>query len=146
MTQIQKQALLHYTPQEMFELVDDIPAYPQFLPWCDAADELARDEDQVTASLSLAYSGVQKRFTTRNRMQRYKLIEMRLVEGPFKTLQGFWHFEPLGEAACKVTLDLEFEFSNKLVGMAMGPVFSQVANTLVDAFSKRAEVVYGKRG
>lgn len=146
MTQISKQALLHYTPEEMFRLVDDIPAYPQFLPWCSAAEELSRSVDDVTASLTLAYSGINKSFTTRNRMQAHKLIEMRLVEGPFKTLQGFWRFEPLGEAACKVSLDLEFEFSNKLMGMAMGPVFSQVANTLVDAFSKRAEEVYGKRG
>ena len=70
---------------------------------------------------------------------------MRLVEGPFKHLEGFWRFDSLGEQACKVSLDLEFEFSNRLVGMAMGPVFSQIANTLVDAFSKRAEQVYGKR-
>ena len=146
MTQISKQALLHYTPQEMFALVDDIPAYPQFLPWCSESHELSRSEDEVTASLTLAYSGINKSFTTKNRMQAHKMIEMRLVEGPFKQLQGFWRFEPLGEAACKVSLDLEFEFSNKIMGMAMGPVFSQVANTLVDAFSKRAESVYGKRG
>ncbi len=146
MTQINKHALVHYSPQEMFDLVDDIKAYPEFLPWCDAAEELSRDEDEVTASLSLAYSGINKTFATRNRMQANKMIEMRLLEGPFKTLQGYWRFEPLGESGCKVSLDLEFEFSNKLVGMAVGPVFSQVANTLVDAFCKRAEEVYGKRG
>jgi ribosome-associated toxin RatA of RatAB toxin-antitoxin module len=130
----------------MFDLVDDIPAYPEFLPWCAEAEEISRNDDEVTASLSLAYSGINKSFTTRNRMQGEKIIEMQLVEGPFKHLHGIWRFEPLGEAACKVMLDLEFEFSNKLVGMAVGPVFSQVANTLVDAFSKRAEDVYGKRG
>lgn len=145
MTTINRNALVPYSAQEMYRLVDDIPAYAEFLPWCKSAQELKRDEDEVTAQLSLAYSGMEKSFTTRNRVHKDKIIEMRLVEGPFKHLEGFWRFDPLGEQACKVSLDLEFEFSNRLVGMAMGPVFSQIANTLVDAFSKRAEQVYGKR-
>lgn len=145
MTTINRSALVPYSAAEMYRLVDDIPAYAEFLPWCKAAEEVTRDEDEVTGRLDLAYSGMEKSFTTRNRIHKDKLIEMRLVEGPFKHLEGFWRFDPLGEQACKVSLDLEFEFSNRLVGMAMGPVFSQIANTLVDAFSKRAEQVYGKR-
>jgi ribosome-associated toxin RatA of RatAB toxin-antitoxin module len=145
MTTINRNALVPYSAQEMYRLVDDIPGYAEFLPWCKAAEELKRDEDEVTARLDLAYSGMEKSFTTRNRIHKDKMIEMRLVEGPFKQLEGFWRFDPLGEQACKVSLDLEFEFSSRLVGMAMGPVFSQIANTLVDAFSKRAEQVYGKR-
>jgi ribosome-associated toxin RatA of RatAB toxin-antitoxin module len=145
MTTINRNALVPYSAREMYRLVDDIPGYPEFLPWCKGSQELRRDEDEVTARLDLAYSGMEKSFTTRNRMHKDKMIEMRLVEGPFKQLEGFWRFNPLGDQACKVSLDLEFEFSNRLVGMAMGPVFSQIANTLVDAFSKRAEQVYGKR-
>jgi len=145
MTTINRNALVPYSSSEMYRLVDDIPGYAEFLPWCKTAEEIRRDEDEVTARLALAYSGMEKSFTTRNRIHKDKMIEMRLVEGPFKHLEGFWRFDPLGEQACKVSLDLEFEFSNRLVGMAMGPVFSQIANTLVDAFSKRAEQVYGKR-
>lgn len=145
MTTINRNALVPYSAQEMYRLVDDIPAYAEFLPWCKSAQEVNRNEDEVTARLDLAYSGMEKSFTTRNRVHKDKIIEMRLVEGPFKHLEGFWRFDSLGEQACKVSLDLEFEFSNRLVGMAMGPVFSQIANTLVDAFSKRAEQVYGKR-
>lgn len=145
MTTISRNALVAYSASEMYQLVDDIPAYPQFLPWCKASEEMSRDADEVIARLDLSHSGLQKSFTTKNRLQTGKMIEMRLVEGPFKHLQGFWRFEPLGEQASKVSLDIEFEFSNRLVGMAMGPVFSQVTNTLVDAFCKRAEVVHGKR-
>lgn len=145
MTSINRSALLPYSAHEMYSLVDGIPDYPEFLPWCKAAEEIKREPEQVTARLDLAYSGLEKSFTTLNVNQPDRMIEMRLVEGPFRQLQGFWRFEPLGEQACKVSLDLEFEFSNRLVGMAMGPVFSQIANTLVDAFSKRAEQVYGKR-
>lgn len=145
MASISRNALVAYSASEMYSLVDDIPAYAQFLPWCKQSEEISRDADEVVGRLDLAHSGLQKSFTTRNRMQPGKMIEMRLVEGPFKHLQGFWRFESLGEQACKVSLDMEFEFSNRLVGMAMGPVFSQAANTLVDAFCKRAEVVYGKR-
>ena len=145
MTTISRNALVAYSATEMYQLVDDIPAYPQFLPWCKASEEMSRDDDEVTARLDLSHSGLQKSFTTKNRLQIDKMIEMRLVEGPFKHLQGFWRFEALGEKACKVSLDMEFEFSNRLVGMAMGPVFSQAANTLVDAFCKRAEDVHGKR-
>ena len=145
MTTISRNALVAYSATEMYQLVDDIPAYPQFLPWCKASEEISRDADEVTARLDLSHSGLQKSFTTKNRLQVDKMIEMRLVEGPFKHLQGFWRFEALGEKACKVSLDMEFEFSNRLVGMAMGPIFSQAANTLVDAFCKRAEDVHGKR-
>lgn len=145
MTTISRNALVPYTASEMYLLVDDIPAYPQFLPWCKHAEEMSRDADAVTARLDLSHSGLEKSFTTKNRLQSDKMIEMRLVEGPFKHLQGFWRFEALGERACKVTLDMDFEFSSRLVGMAMGPVFSKAANTLVDAFCKRAEDVYGKR-
>jgi len=142
---VQKSALVAYSAAEMFRLVDDIDGYAAFLPWCRSAEVHSRSEDQVEASIEVAKGGVQKRFSTLNRLQQDKMIEMRLIEGPFKHLQGFWRFEALDEQACKVSLDLDFEFSNKLMSMAFGTVFSQIANTLVDAFCKRAVDVYGKR-
>lgn len=129
----------------MFDLVDDVLAYPQFLPWCRSACVHERNEDEVRATVEIAHGALHKSFTTRNRLQRGKMIEMRLVEGPFRHLEGFWRFDSLGEGACKVSLDLEFEFSTRLVGAALGPVFNQVTGSLVDAFCRRAEQIYGKR-
>jgi ribosome-associated toxin RatA of RatAB toxin-antitoxin module len=144
MAHISRSALVPFSPEQMYRLVDGIPLYPQFLPWCNAALEHERDADQVKASIDIAKGGVNKRFTTLNRLQVNKTIEMRLVDGPFRHLHGFWRFDELKQGACKVSLDLDFEFSNKLLSLAVGPVFSQVANTLVDSFVERARKVYGK--
>ena len=143
MTTIHRQALLPQSAEQVFRLVDDIPRYPEFLPWCRSAQELERDDDSVKATLELAYGSIHKSFTTRNYNHWPGLIEVHLVDGPFHHLEGFWRFEPLGEDGCRVSLDLTFEFSSRIVGMAMGPIFTQVANNLVDAFSKRAEAVHG---
>ena len=144
MPNIHKSALVPYSAAQMFALVNDIDAYHQFLPWCRSSQVLSRDEDELRATIEIAHGSLRKSFTTRNRIQKDKMMEMRLEEGPFRHLEGFWRFDTLGEQACKVSLDLDFEFSSKLVGLAMGPVFSQIANSLVDAFSKRAVQVYGK--
>lgn len=141
--QISRSALVPYTPEQMYSLVDAINDYPNFLPWCRSAIEHARDEDQVKASIEIAKGAVNKSFTTLNRLQNNKTIEMQLVDGPFRHLHGFWRFEALEGNACKVMLDLDFEFSNKLVSLAIGPIFNQVANTLVDSFVTRARQVYG---
>ena len=143
MTTIHKSALVPYSAEQMYTLVDDIPAYPEFLPWCSSSKEINRGENEVEASLDIAHSGVHKSFTTRNRLEINKTIEMQLVEGPFKHLHGIWRFEPLGDAGSKVMLDLEFEFSSKLLGMTFGPLFSKIASSLVDAFIQRAQKVYG---
>ena len=145
MTTISKSALVPYTTQEMYSLVRDIEAYPEFLPWCTQAKILLRDQDEVRATLWLSKGGVDKAFTTRNRHQNNKMIEIRLVEGPFKCLEGFWRFDPLGDTGCKVSLDIAFEFANRMLSLVVGPVFNQVANSLVDSFQKRAVDVYGKR-
>lgn len=144
MTTISKNALVPYSATEMFDLVNDIESYDHFLPWCRSSEVLSQSEDEIRATIEIAHGSLHKAFTTRNRLQKNKMIEMRLEQGPFKHLEGFWRFDMLGERACKVSLDLDFEFSNKLIGMAMGPIFSQIANSLVDAFSKRAVEVYGK--
>ena len=145
MTSISKSALVPYSPAEMFALVEDIEAYPQFLPWCSEARVLERSADEVRATIALSKGGVDKAFTTCNRIQQGKMIEMRLVEGPFRHLEGFWRFAPLGSDGCKVSLDMEFEFASRMLDLVVGPVFSQVANSLVDSFQQRAVEVYGKR-
>ncbi len=142
---INKSALVPYTALEMYKLVDDIEAYPAFLPWCGGTEVIERNEDEVKASILLSRSGIKKTFTTLNRLQHGKMIEMRLVEGPFRHLEGFWRFESLSDTASKIMFDIEFEFSNKLLAMTVGPVFSQITNTMVDAFTTRAVDVYGKR-
>ncbi|QKT02602.1 type II toxin-antitoxin system RatA family toxin [Ectothiorhodospiraceae bacterium 2226] len=143
MTTISKSALVQYTPAQMFAMVDRIEDYPAFIPWCESAEIHERLEDEVRATLRIAHSGIRKSFTTRNRTQKDKMIEMRLVEGPFRRLEGYWRFDPLGDSGCKVSFDISFEFSSRLVGLVFGPVFSQIANTLVDVFIRRAHQVYG---
>ncbi len=143
MTTISKSALVSHSAEEMFKLVDNIEAYSDFLPWCSKATEISRDEKSVEASLLISHSGLNKEFTTQNKNTAFGKIEMHLVNGPFKNLDGVWLFEPLGEIACKVSLNLEFEFSSKIIGITLGPVFSKIASNLVDAFIKRADVIYG---
>lgn len=143
MAQINRSALVPYSAAQMYQLVDGISLYPQFLPWCRTAVEHQRDADQVKASLEIAKGAVNKKFTTLNRLQHNKTIEMRLIDGPFQHLHGFWRFDELKAGACKVSLDLNFEFSNKIMSLMVGPVFNQVANTLVDSFVERARKVYG---
>ena len=140
---IKKNAVVPYSPAEMYELVNQVEHYPDFLPWCQEAVIHERNADEVKATLVLAWGGMQKSFTTHNRLQHHKMIEVRLVEGPFRQLEGFWLFEDV-DGACRIDLNLEFEFSNALLSIAFGGVFHQVANTLVDAFCQRADVVYGK--
>ncbi len=143
MTVISKSALVPYSPEEMFKLIDDIEKYSEFLPWCGKATEIHRDDKNVEASLLISHSGLNKEFTTKNKNTKFNKIEMHLVNGPFKNLDGVWIFELLGESACKVSLNLEFEFSSKIVSITLGPIFSKIASSLVDAFIKRADTVYG---
>ena len=149
MSSIHRQALVPYSPEQMFCLVDDINAYPQFLPWCASSEELIRNDDEVQATIELAKGSVKKSFTTQNRLRKNEMIEMKLLKGPFKHLHGYWRFRSLknGEA-CNISLDLEYDFSNKLIALAIGPVFHTVADSLVDAFVKRAGQYFGdqKRG
>jgi len=143
MTTVARSALVSHSAEDMFRLVDDVAAYEQFLPWVKRSRELYRDADTVRAELLFSKGGFEKSFTTQNRIQYGKMIDIRLVEGPFRHLDGYWRFQPLSESACKVSLDLEFEFSNRLLAMAFGRVFTQVAGTLVDSFVRRADALYG---
>ncbi len=132
-----------YSARQMFDLVNDVESYPEFLPWCSSTTLLSRTEEQVCAELEVARIGVSQRFTTCNRFVPGKYMDIKLVEGPFKHLSGRWEFKALREDACKVELELDFVFSGKLINAAFGAVFNQIANTLVDAFCKRADEVYG---
>lgn len=143
MTHINKSALVPYSAEQMYNLVDDIPAYAEFLPWCQSAEELKRTDYEVEGSLFISHSGLHKSFTTRNELNKPESITMNLVEGPFKHLKGVWSFIALGDEGCKVTLDMDFEFSSKLMGITFGPVFSHMTSSLVDAFVQRAHERYG---
>ncbi len=143
MTAIHRSAIVPYSAARMFDLVADIPAYPQFLPWCGGARIVSAQGDEVIAAIDIAYGNVHKTFSTRNLMQRHKMLEMQLIEGPFSHLQGFWRFDALDEEACKISLDLQFEVANKLAGLVLTPVFSNIANQLVDSFHRRAIDLYG---
>ena len=145
MATVKKSALVLYSAAEMYALVEDIEAYPRFLPWCRSTQVLSRNEDEVRATIEMVKGGVHKSFTTCNRMQNHKMIDIRLLEGPFKRLEGYWRFEPLRADASKVSLDMEFEFASPLLRVAVEPVLKQIANSLVDAFCKRAVELYGKR-
>ncbi|BBO54840.1 ribosome association toxin RatA [Cobetia sp. AM6] len=129
----------------MFDLVNDFERYPEFLSGCSNAELLERDEDHLKGRLTLSKAGMQQSFVTRNDLYAPERIELNLVDGPFKRLQGTWLFTPLGEDACKVSLEMDFEFSNRLLGMAFGKLFSQVAAQMVEAFTRRADQIYTQR-
>ncbi len=150
MKHVRKTVLLWYSAREMYSLVTDISAYPEFLPWCSKAEVLEVRVGGVTARLGLAYMGVHHSFTTRNDHVDAHSVKVSLVDGPFAELQGTWIFLPLGrpdapEQACKIEFDLRYAFANAALETVVSPVFDRVANTLVDSFVKRAEDVHGPR-
>lgn len=143
MPDIKRNETVPYTPAQMYELVNNVEQYSEFLPGCQESVVHSRNEDEVKASLVIAASGMSKSFTTMNRLQKDKMIEIRLVDGPFKRLEGFWRFEPAeGGKHCEIIFDLSFEFSGMFLDMMISPVISQVADAMVGAFQKRAAEVY----
>lgn len=146
MTNIHRTMIVPFSAQQMYDLVNDIARYPEFLQWCTAAVVHFAHEEECQATLTLSKGGMHKDFTTHNRMQKDKIIEIRLVNGPFKRLEGFWRFNALSHSSCEIVFDLEFEFINRFVGFAFEPVFHPIANSLVDAFYQRAESIYGSAG
>ena len=131
----------------MYQLVNNVADYVSFLPWCRSSEVKSESETEMIASIEIAKGVLNKMFTTQNRLQKDRCIELQLVDGPFKKLSGFWQFDRLKtENACKVKLELEFEFDNAMMSIAAKPIFTQIANSLVDSFCKRAVEVYGERG
>jgi ribosome-associated toxin RatA of RatAB toxin-antitoxin module len=161
MKHVRKSVLLWYSSQEMYDLVTGVQAYPTFLPWCRSAEVLHQHDDGITARLGLAYMGVQHAFTTRNVQVPNELVTLSLVDGPFSTLDGTWHFRSLGAAkggkastsaspsaspsACKIEFEMRYAFASSALEAVVSPVFDKVANTFVDSFVKRAAEVYGAR-
>ncbi len=139
MPTISRSALVEHTAQDMFELVCDIESYPEFLPWCSAAKVDEHSETHQLASVTINQVINQSEFSTRNVLTTNQSITMELVDGPFKHLSGTWQFKPLGDSACKVELDIEFEFSSPMVGRLISPAFTKVCDSLVSAFLKRAD-------
>lgn len=123
----------------MFDLVNDVERYPEFLPWCAAAEVRSRGDDAMVATLEIRRAGISHRFTTRNRMTRPERLTLELLDGPFDHFDGLWQFTPLSSDACKVALDLDFDYAGRLIRAALGPVFNRSADTLVDAFCARAK-------
>ena len=144
MRQIYRHALVPFTAEQMYTLVDDVSRYPEFLPWCRKAEELERTPSEVVASLEVHKGALHARFTTRNRVQPPEAIILQLVDGPFRTLSGAWRFSPIADKGSRVSLQLQFAFANPLNAWLLEPVFEHTCNSLVDAFVGRAQTIYGR--
>lgn len=142
--QIKRSALMPYTAEQMYEVVNNVDSYPEFLPWCAGTEVVDETDDSVKATIKMKMGKLNHSFTTLNRLVPGQSILLQLVDGPFKKLQGHWIFTEIGEGKSKIELELDFEFSSRLVSMLIGPVFTQIANSLVDAFCKRAHQLYKK--
>ena len=147
MKTVHKSVLIWYTPLEMYQLVTDVARYPQFLPWCDRATVLQVQPDGVTAELGISFGGIRQTFTTRNTHAEPDRVDIQMVEGPFSQLEGHWYFHAIGDGsqrAAKVELLLNYGFDNAALAALVGPVFDKIAASLVDAFVKRAQQIYGE--
>jgi len=146
MKTVHKSVLIWYSADEMYALVTDVAKYPEFLPWCDRSRVLEQDPAGMTAQVGLSFGGLRQSFTTRNTHVPGREVHLKLVDGPFSQLDGTWQFIPVGEGnerACRVELDLRYGFDNFALQALVGPVFDKIASSLVEAFVKRAEQVYG---
>jgi ribosome-associated toxin RatA of RatAB toxin-antitoxin module len=143
MTTINRSVLLPYTAKQLFDLVNDIEAYPDYMSGCVGAEVLNRGDDVVEARLDLARGGIRQSFSTRNLLRRFETIELQLLQGPFERFAGQWDFQALGDMACKVSLHLEFRANSALLGMAAARLFDSVTDNLVEAVGRRARQVYG---
>jgi ribosome-associated toxin RatA of RatAB toxin-antitoxin module len=143
MKKISRTALLPYSALKVYNLVNDVAAYPEFLPWCGASEVISETATEMVAKVTIAKAGLRQTFETKNQLVAGERIEMSLVEGPFKYLKGEWLFKPLGEEACKIQFEVEFEVSSGVLNLALGTVFEHISSTLVDSFCERAKVIYG---
>jgi len=142
MHHISKSAIVPYSTEQMFTLVNQVDDYPKFLNWCSDACILKQTDDQITASVKINKGAFNQSFTTRNTLIKNQRINMQLEDGPFKQLSGAWIFTRLNDNACKVALELDFSFSSKVVDMAISPIFTSIANSQLDAFVLRAKQIY----
>ncbi len=146
MKTIHKSVLIWHSAPQMFALVADVGRYPEFLPWCSSGQVLEETPDGMVASIGMALGGMKKSFTTRNLHQPNERIQLTLVDGPFSQLEGTWDFKAVGQgdlSACRVEFSLTYGFASHTLAALVGPVFDKIAGSLVDAFVKRADQVYG---
>lgn len=144
MANVKHNTTVPYTAAQMFALVNDVERYPEFIPWCTESEVIDPTDHSLTARLCFSGHGFTKSFTTKNTLVKNESIKLQLVEGPFKQLEGGWYFEDLGEGKSKISVDMQFEFSNRMVAMFIGPMFQTAADTLIEAFKQRADEVYGR--
>ena len=143
MRKVERSALVPYSAEDMYALVADVDSYPEFLPWCNDVEVHLRQGNVVEATLELHKGKVSRRFRTRNTMQPMESMRLELVSGPFRHLTGDWRFQQLGEAGSKVSLHMEFEFDSRTLDIMIGAFFESTCTALVDAFTQRAQIVYG---
>lgn len=143
MIQIRRSALVKYSPAQMFDLVNEVEAYPKRFAWCGNAEVIERGDNMLVARLDLKFAGFHHSFTTRNIIDHPRRLQVSLVNGPFRSLEGFWDFIPLGTDGCKVSLELDFDYAGRLGGAALKLGFQGLASRMVDDFCREAEKVYG---
>ena len=143
MPTISRSALVIYSAEQIYQLINDVVAYPQFLPDCSDSKIISEQGNEMTAALLVSKGGLKKWFTTKNSLTPNENITLRLVGGPFKQLIGHWQLTPLSEEACKISLQLDYEFSSRVFDLAFGRVFNNMANNMVQAFTQRAKAIYG---
>lgn len=143
MRTVNRSAIVPYSAEAMFALVNDVQGYPDFLPWCTAAAVRSSTADEMVASLHVGYAAFNSEFSTCNRFEAPHWMTMELVDGPFRSLQGRWRFEALGDAGCEITLQINFDFSSAVKDMLLGAAFEKICNDLIDAFIGRAHALYG---
>ena len=144
MATVSKTVLVPYSARQMFDLVNKCEDYPAFLPWCAGGRILEQNGDTLSAELRIDFKGIKQSFSTRNVNTPGERIEMRLLDGPFKSLEGLWVFTPLAQDACKVEFQLEYHFKSGLLEKVVGPVFAHITATFVEAFVSRAEAIYSE--
>jgi ribosome-associated toxin RatA of RatAB toxin-antitoxin module len=143
MKKISRSAIVEHSAAEVYALVEDIEAYPKFLPWCREARVHERAASETRATLTVGVSGLRQSVTTRNENRPAEAIDMRLVEGPFREFTATWRFSPLSALACRIEFSLQYEFSSRTLGRLLEPLFDRIADTMVDAFARRADDIYG---
>jgi len=143
MIAVDRSALVAHSAQKMYALVADVESYPQFLPWCDRAVVSVSEPGRTVATLHINFRGLKKEFTTENLNRPEVRIDMKLVSGPFRSLEGSWAFTALSESACKVELSLRYQFANTLVEKIAGPALHGITDTFIDAFVRRADEKFG---
>jgi ribosome-associated toxin RatA of RatAB toxin-antitoxin module len=145
MKRIARSAIVPHSAAQLYALVEEIESYPRFLPWCVSAEVRSRSPGATLATLTVRMSGVKQSFTTQNENRAAEAINLKLVEGPFRHFAAAWRFQPLGERACKVAFSMEFEFASRALAALLQPLFERIADSMIDAFTRRADEIHGPK-